>query len=105
MCRRRGAIVATAPIGGLRITSGAERLRVYQFNTNTAKHFFCSICGIYTHHQRRSNPDQCSFNIGCLEGVDPFEVEEVTVYDGVNHPRDGAGGGTPLSMRIRRALR
>jgi hypothetical protein len=105
MCRRRGAIVATAPIGGLRITEGADRLRAYQFNTNTAKHFFCSTCGIYTHHQRRSNPEQYSFNVGCLEGVDPFEVEEVTVYDGVNHPRDGAGGGSPLSRRIRHAVR
>jgi hypothetical protein len=29
----------------------------------------------------------------------------VTVYDGVNHPRDGAGGGSPLSRRIRHAVR
>jgi len=101
MCRRRGAIVATAPLGGLRITSGQEHLRAYQFNTNTAKHFFCSKCGIYTHHQRRSKPDQYGFNVGCLEGVDPYELDEVTVYDGVNHPADGAGGGSPLSRRIR----
>ncbi len=105
MCRRRGAIVATAPLGGLRITEGADLLRAYQFNTKTAKHFFCSTCGIYTHHQRRSNPGQYSFNVGCLEGVDPFEVEEVTVYDGVHHPRDGAGGGSPLSKRIRNAVK
>jgi hypothetical protein len=105
LCRRRGAIVATAPIGGLRITAGVDRLRCYQFNTNTAKHYFCSTCGIYTHHQRRSNPAQYSFNVGCLEGVDPFEVEEVTVYDGVHHPRDEAGGGSPLSRRVRHAVR
>ena len=59
MCRRRGAIVATAPIGGLRIIKGADSLRTYQFNTDTAKHFFCSTCGIYTHHQRRSYPAPC----------------------------------------------
>jgi hypothetical protein len=105
MCRRRGAIVATAPLGGLRVTEGADCLRCYQFNTNTAKHFFCPTCGIYTHHQRRSNPEQYSFNLGCLEGVDPFEVEEVTIYDGVNHPRDGTGGGSPLSIRVRRPVR
>ena len=105
MCRRRGAIVATAPIGGLRITGGTDSLCTYQFNTNTAKHFFCSACGIYTHHQRRSNPGQYSFNVGCLDGVDPFELEEVTVYDGVNHPRDGADGGAPLSKRIRHTIR
>lgn len=104
MCRRRGAIVATAPVGGLRVTEGADHLCSYQFNTNTAKHFFCPTCGIYTHHQRRSNPTQYSFNVGCLEGIDPFEVKEVTVYDGVNHPRDEPGGGRPVSRRVRQAV-
>jgi hypothetical protein len=105
MCRRRGAIVATAPVDSLRITRGADALAVYQFNTSTAKHFFCATCGIYTHHLRRSNPGLYSFNVGCLEGVDPFEIEEVTVYDGVNHPRDTPTGGSPLSKRIRQSLR
>lgn len=104
MCRRRGAIVATAPLGGLRILEGADRLHCYRFNTKTAKHFFCCVCGIYTHHQRRSHPEQYGFNVGCLDGVDPFEVEEVTVYDGVHHPRDTAGGGAPLARRIRHAV-
>lgn len=101
MCRRRGAIVATVPGDGLRILQGQDRLCAYQFNTRTAKHYFCSTCGIYTHHQRRSNPAQYSFNVGCLEGVDPFELEAVTVYDGVNHPRDHPRGGLPLSRRVR----
>lgn len=88
MCRRRGAIVASVPLDGLKITEGAEFLSLYQFNTKTAKHYFCSKCGIYTHHQSRSNPEQYDFNVGCLEGVDPFELGEVPVYDGVNHPAD-----------------
>ena len=54
----------------------------------TAKHYFCSICGIYTHHQRRSNPLQFGFNVACLEGVNPFELENVPTYDGVNYPKD-----------------
>jgi len=88
MCRRRGAIVASVPLDGLRIIEGEEFLRCYQFRTMTAKHYFCTECGIYTHHQRRSNPDQYGFNVGCLEGVDPFELGEVPVFDGVNHPSD-----------------
>jgi uncharacterized protein (TIGR02246 family) len=104
MCRRRGAIVASVPTDGLRILRGEDHLALYQFNTGTAKHFFCPTCGIYTHHQRRSNPSQYSFNVGCLEGVDPFEIREVTVYDGVNHPRDGVGGGSPLSKRMRQPI-
>ncbi len=51
-CRRRGAIVASVPLSGIRILQGEAALRCYQFNTRTAKHYFCSVCGIYTHHQR-----------------------------------------------------
>lgn len=88
MCRRRGAIVASAPLSAITIVRGGDRLRLYQFNTRTAKHYFCGHCGIYTHHQRRSNPAQYAFNVGCLEGVDPLLISRVTCYDGVNHPAD-----------------
>ena len=30
------------------------------------------------------------YNVGCLEGVDPFLVPDVPVNDGVNHPADRA---------------
>ncbi|PWF43108.1 S-(hydroxymethyl)glutathione synthase [Massilia glaciei] len=71
---------------GIKIVQGEETLRLYQFNTKTAKHFFCGHCGIYTHHQRRSNPAEYGYNVGCLEGVNPFELETVPTSDGVNHP-------------------
>ncbi len=88
LCRRRGAIVASVPLSGIRITKGENVLTLYQFNTKTAKHYFCSNCGIYTHHQRRSNPSQYGFNVACLVGVNPLKIEGVTTYDGVNHPAD-----------------
>jgi hypothetical protein len=85
----RGTIAVSADLDGIHITHGAELLTVYQFNTNTAKHYFCSRCGIYTHHQRRSNPKQYGVNVACLDGVSPFDFQEVPVYDGTRHPRDG----------------
>ena len=88
-CRMRGAIAVSADLDGINITQGSELLTVYQFNTNTAKHYFCSRCGIYTHHQRRSNPKQYGVNVACLEGLSPFDFQEVPVYDGIHHPRDG----------------
>ncbi len=91
ICRRRGTVVGSAPLSAIRIVKGEHYLKLYQFNTNTAKHYFCSECGIYTHHQRRSNPDQYGYNVGCLEGVNPFDIPEVPVYDGVNHPSDRRG--------------
>jgi len=90
LCRRRGAIVGSIPENGFRIVKGADRLRCYQFGTGVAEHYFCSECGIYTHHRRRSNPHQFGYNLGCLEGVNPFDVGEVPVMDGVNHPSDRA---------------
>lgn len=88
ICRRKGAVVASVPLSGLTIVKGHDVLQLYQFNTRTAKHYFCSICGIYTHHQRRSSPDEYGYNVGCLEGVNPFDLGPVHVYDGVNHPSD-----------------
>jgi hypothetical protein len=88
ICRRKGAIVASVPLSGIRILKGEEHLRLYQFNTQVAKHYFCGVCGIYTHHQRRSFPDQYGYNVGCLEGINPFLLGEVRVNDGVNHPAD-----------------
>lgn len=88
ICRRKGAIAASVPLSGLKIIRGEDKLRLYQFNTCNAKHYFCSVCGIYTHHQRRSNPEQYGYNVGCLEGVNPFDLGDIPTNDGVNHPAD-----------------
>jgi len=88
MCRMRGAVAVSAQLAGLKITQGEDKLALYQFNTKQAKHYFCSVCGIYTHHQRRSNPEQFGINVACLEGLSPFDLEKVSVGDGVNHPND-----------------
>lgn len=88
LCRRRGAIAASVPLNGIHIIKGDDKLSLYQFNTKTAKHYFCSVCGIYTHHQRRSNPEQYGFNVACLEGINPLTIEDIPTKDGVNHPAD-----------------
>ena len=93
-CRMRGAVAVSAERGGIRFLEGEEKLTRYSFNTRTAQHFFCSVCGIYTHHQRRSNPLQFGVNAACLEGVSPFDFAAVPVLDGVSHPSD-APAGTP----------
>ena len=92
LCRMRGAVVVTAMLGDLHITAGEDLLRLYQFNTMIAEHYFCSRCGIYTHHRRRSNPSQLSVNVACLEGVSPFDFATVPVYDGTTHHNDRPGG-------------
>jgi hypothetical protein len=92
MCRMRGAVALSAELADFQVTQGEDRLSLYQFNTGEAKHYFCSVCGIYTHHQRRSHPDQFGINAACLDGLSPFDFEELVVIDGFNHPNDQPGG-------------
>ncbi len=80
--------MASVSLDGLKVVAGSDKLGLYQFNTMTAKHYFCTICGIYTHHQQRSNPNQYGYNVACLEGTNPFDLEEVPTMDGINHPCD-----------------
>lgn len=88
MCSRRGAVVTFVPLGAFKITKGTSFLTLYEFNTNTAKHYFCSKCGIYTHHKRRSNPNEYAVNVACIEGINPFELGDIATTDGINHSAD-----------------
>jgi hypothetical protein len=87
----RGAVAVSVNAGDIVFDAGEAALTLYQFNTRTAEHYFCSKCGIYTHHRRRSNPKQYGINVACLEGVSPFDFDDVPVIDGVNHPNDARG--------------
>ncbi|EEX16283.1 glutathione-dependent formaldehyde-activating, GFA [Citreicella sp. SE45] len=87
-CRRRGTPAVTAPLDGVEVVTGAETLTLYQFGTMTAQHHFCSVCGIYMYHRRRSNPNEYGVNMGAIEGVNPAEYEPIGWSDGVNHPSD-----------------
>lgn len=82
LCSRKGAIMASVPLDRLEVLQGQDNLTLYQWNTGTAKHYFCKTCGIYTHHQRRSVPTEYGVNIACLEGINPFSYTEVTVGNG-----------------------
>ncbi len=88
ICRMRGAVIVFARLGGLEVTEGEDLLTEYRFHSNTAKHYFCSRCGIYTFHQRRFDPEQYAVNVACLDGVSPFDFAEVPVFDGADHPKD-----------------
>jgi hypothetical protein len=81
-CRMRGAVAVSARVGDLQVLEGSEALTLYQFNTMEAKHWFCSRCGIYTHHQRRKFTDQYGVNVACLAGISPFDFAAVPVNEG-----------------------
>ena len=76
--------MAGVKIENFKVTKGEDKLTLYQWNTKVAKHYFCRICGIYTHHQRRSNPKEYGFNVACLPDVDPYGLDDVGIIDGAS---------------------
>ncbi len=88
ICKRKGSIMSMVKNEDFQIIKGQKDLKLYQFHSKIAKHYFCSKCGIYTHHNPRSNPAMTGFNLGCLDDIDTFNFERVHVNDGKNHPLD-----------------
>ncbi|RNF35579.1 GFA family protein [Paracoccus methylarcula] len=103
LCRMRGAVAVSVPLDGLTVLSGRDALSLYQFGSHVAEHYFCRHCGIYTHHRRRSNPNEYGVNAACIEGVSPFDFASVEVLNGRSHPNDGGGGGVVGTLHYRPA--
>lgn len=49
------------------LLSGEEDLTTYTFNTKTAKHTFCRVCGVHPFYTPRSHPDGIDVNVRCLD--------------------------------------
>jgi hypothetical protein len=71
LCSRKNALMTTVPDAALTVLAGHDKLTLYQWNERIAKHYFCSVCGIYPFHRKRSMPDHWGVNVRCLEGFDP----------------------------------
>jgi len=58
------------PNANLTITTGENKLSLYQWNMKIAKHYFCADCGIYVFHNKRAQPDHYGVNVHCLKNID-----------------------------------
>jgi len=83
ICGKSGYWHLIVPKSRFKLLQGSENLLTYTFNTGTAKHLFCSVCGVKPFYIPRSNPDGYSVNIRCLE---PATINRITVkpFDGRN---------------------
>ena len=90
MCKRKGTMVATIDRKDLKVVKGQDKIKTYQFNTNVAKHHFCSECGTHTHNLRRSDPNTFGFNVGCIDEINPDRLFKLKTFvnDGQNHIKD-----------------
>jgi hypothetical protein len=83
ICRRRGALWHGATEADLRIVTGEADLTLYQFGTNTAKHYFCRHRGIHPFARPRLDPKRWAFNVLWVDGVDAASLP-VRQFDGEN---------------------
>jgi hypothetical protein len=80
ICRMSGYLHLIVPRSRFRLLQGADELTEYKFNTGTARHLFCSRCGVKSFYVPRSNPDGYSVNVRCLESS-TIEHIEVRLFD------------------------
>lgn len=83
MCTKKGFIHLIVPPADFELLSGRENLATYEFNTKTAKHHFCKVCGIHPFYIPRSDPDKIDVNVRCLEGIE-LEKLQLSSFDGKN---------------------
>ena len=76
ICAKKGFLHLIVDPQQVRMLSPADAVSLYQFNTKTAKHYFCPVCGISPYYIPRSHPDKIDVNVRCLEGV---ELESLTI--------------------------
>ncbi len=83
VCSKVGFLHLVVPADRFKLVSGSDALTTYSFNTHTAKHLFCSTCGIKSFYVPRSHPDGFSVNARCLDAgtiremsIRPFNGQE-----------------------------
>ena len=74
ICSKTGFLHLIVSKANFKLLSGGGSLTTYQFNTGTAKHLFCSVCGIKSFYVPRSHPDGYSVNARCLDEAIPDMV-------------------------------
>lgn len=73
------------PDAHFEVTKGQQQLSLYQWNKGIAEHYFCSTCGVYTHHRRRRDPSQISVNVECLDGLPMPSEAMIGLVNGLEH--------------------
>ncbi len=96
ICAATGFVHLIVPKSSFQLTSSEEALTVYTFNTHTARHYFCKVCGVKSFYVPRSNPDGYSVNLNCVDHA-KFQSVSVEDFDGQNWEQN-AGSLAHLSQ-------
>jgi len=85
LCRKKSIVMKPVSQEFFTLLEGNEYLGLYKWNKNIAEHYFCKVCGVYTHHKRRRYPDQISVNFACLVDLELPNDIYIGLVDGASH--------------------
>ena len=63
ICSKKGFIHVIVDEADFNLVRGHDNLTTYTFGTHTAKHHFCTTCGIHSFYRPRSHPDAIDVNL------------------------------------------
>ena len=85
LCVKKSIIMKSIPKTAFTLESSPEFLSEYMWNKRIAKHYFCNVCGVYTHHIRRRDPKQISVNLMCVDDILIPKNTVIKIIDGASH--------------------
>ena len=91
ICEKTAYLHLVVPAARFRLLDPATPLTTYTFNTGTARHLFCAVCGIKSFYVPRSHPDGYSVNARCLDAGTVTDMR-VIACDGRNWEQQFPGG-------------
>ena len=83
ICSQTGFLHLIVTAGAFTLLQGEDNLTLYSFNSHTARHLFCKICGVKSFYVPRSHPDGYSVNVNCLDQK-TFTKITIEDFDGQN---------------------
>lgn len=88
-CAKRGAAVVFVALGDLEVIKGDQALSCYQWNTHQEQHYFCKVCGVYTHHRHADPTAGYAVNLAAIDGEHPKDHDPIPWIDGISYqPQD-----------------
>lgn len=75
------------PKEDFKLVQGEELLTTYTFNTKTAQHKFCKVCGVQSFYIPRSHPHRLAVTFYCLDKYPKINYK-IIEFDGVNWEKE-----------------